>query len=279
MTLPTYYPKANHTVQWFGTRSPWAGGASFTTCEKLLLHTTETQGWPGYPNFAPTLTYNPWNHEWRQHLPLGRSATTLADPGYTAVRENRDHVVQVEIVGYCDPQTIKRYGHDIHKIDTRAIDDLGDFARFLHDHGGLQLRSTVTWKDYPGSYGNNGVRLTGPQYDAYKGILGHQHASGNDHGDPGKINIGGILKAAGGPGDTKPWVREIWAIKKAHAYDGNKNRRPEHDLQPGQHLRATLDDHYADDGDYWRTGTKPHRIWYAARSGNFSYDKGGKPIT
>ena len=164
---------------------------------KLLLHSTETRSWPGYPTFAPQFTYNPWTHAWRQHMPLPRSASTLADPSWTEVRENRDRVCQVEIVGYCDPKRWAAYGHNVEKMDLRAIADLGQFADWLHDEWGLPIRSEVEWVHYPASYGINAdQRLSSSGFDAYTGILGHQHASGNSHGDPGKINISGILAAA-----------------------------------------------------------------------------------
>lgn len=276
MTLPRLYPPADHTSQWFGDRSPWAGGASFTTVEKLLLHTTETREWPSYPNFAPTLTYDPWTHQWRQHLPLTRSATTLADPSWTGVRENRDHVIQVEIVAYCDPVTIRNYGHDIHKIDKRATDDLGKFAKFLHQQGGLVLASSVPWVDYPRSAGlKASQRLSGPEFDAYKGILGHQHASGNEHGDPGKINIAAIIETAHRTPLARPaWSGELWVIKPVTGYNG-MGRAITH-KGVGVKLSGVIDGAKFNDGRYFCVGTKPHRVWYPVTY--LSHDKGGKPI-
>lgn len=194
------YPKANRTVQW---RPNLAGGATFSKVEKLLLHSTETRGWPSYGSFAPHLTYNPWTHQWRQHMPLTRSATTLADPASTPVRENRDNIIQVEVVGYCDPKMATQYGYFINNIDDEAKKDLGEFALWLHQTAGLKIQSTVQWVPYPKSYGiNASQRLSSSAFDAYQGILGHQHASGNDHGDPGNIDIAAILKYA----QAIPWV-------------------------------------------------------------------------
>lgn len=280
MTLPNYYPKANRK-QW---QPNLAGGATFTRVEKLLLHTTETQGWPGYPGFAPQLTYNPWTHEWRQHMPLTRSATTLEDPSWTNVRENRDNIIQVEIVAYCDPNYARKYGHDIHKIDEQAKKDLGEFAKWLHDNAGLNLESTVKWVDYPQSYGRNASqRLSGPEFNAYKGILGHEHASGNVHGDPGKIDIEAILKYAKvgtqkSKATKKAWSGYLWTLKNAEAYDGTRKRRPDLDIKAGTKVHGTVDTHFANDGRYFRKGKKPHRVWYALDNGDWSHKKNGKPI-
>lgn len=191
---PIYFPKADRKTQWFGK-----GGTTMTKVEKVVLHTTETAVWPGYGGSGghPTFTYNPWTHEWRQHLPVNGSATTLADPGSTSVRENRDNVVQVEIVCYCDPNLARRYGKDVKKIDDEALEDLGEFIAWLHTEWDMPLNLAPKWLPYPDSYGNrNGQRMSGSQYDAFKGVLGHQHVSGNDHGDPGALNVTKIMAYA-----------------------------------------------------------------------------------
>src|SRR3546814_16415495 len=85
------YPNANHTTQWW--ESAFARG-TFSRIEKILLHTTETTGWPGYKAgaSAPTLTYHPRQRAWRQHNYLDTSARALVDPTGRDVRTNRDNV-------------------------------------------------------------------------------------------------------------------------------------------------------------------------------------------
>lgn len=193
-SAPAYYPKANHTAQNFG-----AGNSNMGTINKILLHSTETESWPAYGGAGghPTLTYNPWLHEWRQHLSILGSATALMNDG--SFQTNRDHVVQIEIVGYSDPATARKYGHFIDDIDDAALKDLGEFVAWMHTHYGVKIANTVTWKKYPASYGNsNGVRLGLTEFKAYRGVLGHQHAPGNYHGDPGDIAIAKIIDHAHG---------------------------------------------------------------------------------
>lgn len=180
MSLPQWYPPADHAVQ---PRA--AGGGTFDHVEKLVLHTTETSGWPGYPDFAPHLTYNPWTHAWRQHVPLTRSSTTLVDASSSKVRENRDYCIQVEIVAYCDPSLARSHGHYINDIDDEAVRDLAALATWLNEHGGMKLAMISGWLPYPKSAGNTVNRLSGPEFDAFQGILGHEHVSTNVHGDPG----------------------------------------------------------------------------------------------
>ena len=110
------------------------------------------------------------------------------------MRENRDRVVQVEIVCSCDRMFAQKYGYVyVANLDGRALQDLGKFIRFMHDHYGVPLVAAGRWLPYPQSYGNSAARMSGPEYDRFSGVLGHQHASGNTHGDPGAINIDAIM--------------------------------------------------------------------------------------
>ena len=196
MTRAIYYPPADRTSQWFGS-----GNSTMPGITKLLWHTTETAGgWPGYGGggSAPTLTYEPWQHKWRQHFPLNGSARALRDPSGTVVRENRDNIVQVEISCYCDPGLYNRYGHAVTDLDDQAYQDLADFSKFMRDQWGVPLtRRDLSFPPYPESL-SNGLRMSGPQFDAYTGHLGHMHASGNTHGDPGNLDVDRILRLARG---------------------------------------------------------------------------------
>lgn len=83
-----------------------------------------------------------------------------------------------------------------------AIRDLGAFAKWAHDKHGVPLSSGLTFKAYPGSYGNSGVRMSGATWNRFKGHCGHQHVPENDHGDPGAFPMAAILNAAKGGGPT-----------------------------------------------------------------------------
>ena len=194
MAKARVYPKANRTAQW------WEGNfdrGRFSRIEKILLHTTETTSWPGYKAgaSAPTLTYHPRRREWRQHNYLDTSARALVDPTSTAVRENRDNVIQIEIIAYSDERVAESVGglkvSDLTDVHYR---DLAEFFAFIRrEWGGPPLRAPK-FLAYPGSYGNSSVRMSGPEYDSYQGLVGHQHASGNDHGDPSNIDAQKILR-------------------------------------------------------------------------------------
>lgn len=191
MTRELYYPPADRTARWKGQ-----GNVTMPGIDKLVMHSTETRVLPSYSSSWPTITYDPWQHRWYQHLPINGSATALVDPSSTPVRENRDNVCQLEIVGYCDPSLVAKYGHPIDDLDQQAIKDLGGFVAWLHTEWGLELSAMAAWMAYPASYGNTRVRMSSAQFDAFKGICGHQHVPGNSHGDPGLLDVVGVLEAA-----------------------------------------------------------------------------------
>lgn len=195
MTHATIYPGANRTAQWRGS-----GGATMPKVTKLLLHTTESPSWPAYPSFQPTLTFHPWKprgQRWRQHLPINGSASTLANAG--TYRTNRANVCQVEIVGYCDLAYAKRYGNEqwhISHIPADAYDELGEFLAWLHREWEVDLFPAVSWPAYPGGYGATSTRMSTAEFTSFSGVCGHMHAPGNDHGDPGDLNVPLIVAAA-----------------------------------------------------------------------------------
>lgn len=179
-----------------------------------LWHTTEGRTVVNYNGgaVAPTLTVAPdmsaKRVRWYQHYDIDRSARALVNqPG--GVETNTANVVQIELVGTCDPATRDRWNREGRAGEfifwpaapDWALQGLADFVNWLHDNHGVKIESKVTWKAYPGSYGtNNGVRLTGAQWNAYLGHLGHEHATENLHGDPGNLNFARIIELATGSG-------------------------------------------------------------------------------
>ncbi len=193
MAGATHYPKASKN---YSTAYP---GVPMGGISKLLLHSTEGSGWPGYDGGAkrPTLTYHPKTREWREHGRLDYSARALQDKTSTPVRENRDQVVQVEIIATCDPATHRAHPDWAYtpELTSANLDDLADLLAFLHTEWSVPLVAAPVWLPYPASYGNTKARMSSATYDNFRGLLAHQHASGNDHGDC-LVNAAGIISRA-----------------------------------------------------------------------------------
>jgi hypothetical protein len=183
--MPTIYLRgANITAQWYADNY---SGTTFPRVDKFLLHTTETGGWPGYSAgaSAPNATYYPKFRQIRQHFGINRSSRALRDPSSTLVRENRDNVFQLEIICYSDYRlAVERGGIWVGDLTASHMRDIAAMILQIHRDWDLPLQSSVTWREGRKTWYDD-VRLSGPQFDAYRGILGHVHTSGNTHWDPG----------------------------------------------------------------------------------------------
>ncbi len=239
------YPPADAKSAWYADDF---SSATFTTVEKILLHTTEGMGWPGYRDgaVAPNLTYWPAQRKWKQHFPLNRSARALCDDPSTAVRENRDNVVQVEIIAACDPRVYRKYSKvtPAKGLSPEAIGDLGEFLAFMHEQYGTRLVAAPRWLPYDASAGRSPVRMTGRQYDAFRGVLGHMHVSGNVHGDPGDLPIADIIRAANRA--ARPQGEVVWAPQPQElaAKPPASMINPERKRMDGYRLLRTPDNRY-----------------------------------
>lgn len=160
--------------------------------EKGVLHSTEGVSLPTYGvggTDAPNVTVDPWRRLRWQHHPLNAASRALVNPTSTEVSENRDRVWQVEIIGCSDTKWAAKIGRPDRDLDRLTDDDydwLGEQIALMCDLTGVPptLTTSRPWLRYPSSYGNSPARMSGPEYDAYRGILGHMHVSGNLHGDP-----------------------------------------------------------------------------------------------
>ncbi|MFF0754431.1 peptidoglycan-binding protein [Streptomyces sp. NPDC004267] len=193
----------------------------------LALHTTEGTSVVSYRNGrdAPNITALP-NFKTKkfdvyQHFLLNRSARALVNqPG--GVETNTLNVVQLELVGTCDPKRKTSWGKLKAGVDyiywpdapEWAYDALAELIAWMHLNVGIPLQGPDEWPAYPSSYGPTPARMTFAEWTRFKGICGHLHAPENDHGDPGNIPFARILakakvivaggKPGTGGGSTKP---------------------------------------------------------------------------
>lgn len=145
---------------------------------KLVIHTTETLGLPQYP-YPPHLTINLTKPEkiW-QHVTLDKGAYALKSapqsPNYEA-----GTVYQVEHISYAK--------------NTPTQPDLWYFSLareivWFHRNKNVPL---VFAKPFVGGegYGEWGGRMSASEFANFSGICGHQHVNGNDHWDPGALDM------------------------------------------------------------------------------------------
>lgn len=149
---------------------------------KLVWHTTEGGGIDGAvgayhaagvcPHF--TIQVISGKRTLYQHLPINVAASALKHSGPPT---NTANCIQVEIVGFAArsgdwPDSMYHYLHEL--------------ARWIHDHFGVPFTTPVQW--------GHPVRLSGDAFVKASGHVGHMHAPGNDHGDPGQgFHIGKVF--------------------------------------------------------------------------------------
>jgi len=208
-----FFPPANRTAQWFEDDF---GGARMDV-NVGCLHTTEGTSWPSYAGgaVAPNLTAKPvmsGRHlQWRQHFRLNTSSRALVNRA-GGVETNTLNVVQVELVGTCDPAHREHFGKQLAGIDyvfwpdapDWALEGLADFMRWCGDNLGIPHETVKSWLPFPKSFGQTTARLTAAEWHHVTGWLGHMHVPENEHGDPGDIDIKHLLGRARGEEKLPP---------------------------------------------------------------------------
>ena len=161
----------------------WSG----TGGNKLILHTTETRpewGVPSYP-YPPHLTINldAPDQLW-QHVTGSKGAYAMKSanpsPNYQMGR-----TYQVEHLGYAG---------DTPSASQEWYDSLAREVVWFHRNKDVPLTFAPVWED-GSAYGNWDGRMGADEFAAFSGVCGHQHAFGNDHWDPGRLNIPRLKEA------------------------------------------------------------------------------------
>lgn len=203
--MDDWYPEA--------VRDPGNNAGSYlgdSSKRKGLVHTTEGRSYAAAR--AAYVTSNSWPHftgsyaqgffQIWQHSPISVASRSLRNLA-GGVETNRDWVVQIELVGSCDPKNASWGDQYITYFPQGYLDGIAAWMRWVEAQFGVPRSCGVTFESYPASYGNNGVRLQGSAWNNYSGWLGHQHVPENDHGDPGNLNIAYLL------GGTQTQTEEI----------------------------------------------------------------------
>lgn len=194
-----------------------SGGSFIDVPYRLVLHTTETEGLPGYAAglTAPHITYDPRRREWTQHTEFDRAARALRNMT-GGVETNRARALQVEIICYsakhiADDQPLERTW--VGDLDDLAYADLNEFIRWAGVEFGVQ-------RIWPGRQAFNydqanepGFRFNGTDWYGFGGVCGHQHVTENTHWDPGAIDWSKLMDGPNGEpnwDEVSDWAKPAW---------------------------------------------------------------------
>lgn len=200
---PQKYPGAS-TAYFYQNRF----GGDLMNVNVVVLHTTEGRTLPDYdggavaPNLTAVPDFSTKTLKWYQHFDIDRSSRALVNLS-GGVETNTLNVCQVELVGTCDPDTHANWGSAEHVFwpdaPEWALAEVAAFLRWMNLQHGIPLVGPTHWPAYPSSYGNGaGQRMSGSQWEAFKGVCGHMHVPENVHGDPGAIDFPHLIALAKG---------------------------------------------------------------------------------
>lgn len=170
----------------------WPGGTFNDAPTRLVLHTTEgdtidgaigayraTGSWPHF-------TVDPKRQRRVQHYELDVSSRALLHrPGDPET--NRAGTINIEVCGFATqtPAWPHEWLDWLREQVTEPIRRAKPFA----------LRAPL-FVAYPASYGFGATqRLSWADWAVFDGICGHEHVPGNDHGDPGALDVTRLLLA------------------------------------------------------------------------------------
>lgn len=168
----------------------------------IVFHTTEGAGYPSAATYkngqsAPHFTIDPWGKTFRQHYPLTEAAWALKAPA--GMSTNTSGAIQFEVIGTCNPNNASLAAKYIPGAPDDVLAYAAQVMHYVADVLNIAWQSSVEFVPYPASYGVRAPqRLSVPAWQTYYGVLGHEHVPGNDHGDPGSVDIARFLSLGAG---------------------------------------------------------------------------------
>jgi len=157
---------------------------------KLCWHTTEGATLAGaetaFWSYPPHLGVDPSTGERHQYIPLDRRAYSLGNSD-----AEDSYCIQVEVVGRADQS--HTWSDD--RLEWLAV----NVVRPVADTVGVPAVALMFYGEGDGyilASPDSPIRLSLADWDAYSGHVGHQHCPGDDHWDPGRLDLAAILAYA-----------------------------------------------------------------------------------
>ena len=151
---------------------------------KILLHSTKgsTSGIAAYPSgnhFAPHFTLDAANKKIHQHYSINVASTAVKTV-------DTEGIIQIELVGFSQPPKNASDKFILQKWGDDEWDYVALVLAAISEQTGIPLNTSVDWNlDLTNP---NKIRIkTVGEFKKIVGIVGHMHATDNNHTDPGNI--------------------------------------------------------------------------------------------
>lgn len=181
---------------------------------KLCWHTTEGGSLAGaeaafYP-YPPHLGVDPDTGERHQYIDLDRRAYSLGNSD-----AEDSYVIQVEVVGFASDshtwstETLRWLGDNVADPVAAAVGVPPVIApQGFHGQGeGIVLASS-----------SSPIRFDIGGWDAFAGHVGHQHCPGDDHWDPGALDVATILTATAPTPKEEDMTPSVLAVSDGRVF-------------------------------------------------------------
>ena len=157
-----------------------------------VIHTTEYKWYKPskkiyYTHYDPphfTMVMEQSDVKFYQHFPITVAARALENRA-GGVETNRRSAIQIEIAWTAA---------DIANLPEAMVERLWDWMRWVETQTDMK---GWNYREFRGieARGLDGVgRMTNDEWNAFEGWCGHQHVPENEHWDPGKLDIGRLLR-------------------------------------------------------------------------------------
>ena len=207
-----------------------SGGSYVGLPYRVVLHTTETVGLPGYGDGwrAPHVSYIPASGEWIQHTDFDTAARALRNPP-GGVQTNRANALQVEIVCYSAKDIADRHPARIWVGDLTDVHyaDLRRFLEWTYTTFGVKSvwpgRQALSYTEANAS----GFRMSGAEWNGFGGVCAHQHVPENTHWDTGALDWARTMEAPMTPTQARLELAAEWHSRTGKWMSGAGDETPQ----------------------------------------------------
>lgn len=169
-----------------------SGGSYLNAPWRVVIHTTETVGTPGYDDgkSSPHVTYNPKTRIFVQHTPFTTACRALRNLE-GGVQTNRNNALQLEIVCYSDKSVADERATRlwVGDLPDTAYTDIATFLKTLTKYYNFNFKLIRIPRPKPRFGYDSPARMGEQEWNEFNGLCGHFEVPEQTHWDPGAFSF------------------------------------------------------------------------------------------